>query len=65
MTRRQLSITDIARAYSREDANLSDGDPASEAERCAACGALLPEEQSDELLPPACPACGRAIEGGD
>ena len=62
MTRR-LSITDIARFYSGEGADLSEADAAFDELRCTSCGAEVPE-QDGELFPPSCPACGRDQASG-
>ncbi len=61
---KRLSIDSIARMYSVIEADLSDGDPGTDGERCAVCGSLVPH-QDGELLPPACPACGHEMEASD
>ncbi len=63
MTRR-LSITDLARLYSTDEADLSEGNAALDEARCTSCGSLLPE-QGDELFPPTCPVCGRGMEASE
>ena len=63
MSRRQLSISDIAAAYSAVGADLFDGDVDPDDVRCDSCGAPVPD-QSDEVLR-CCSKCGHEIEDGD
>ena len=63
MSRRQLSITDLARMHSGVDRGLLEGDPGSDESRCPSCGAEVPQ-QVGELFT-CCPVCGHEMEASE
>ena len=63
MSRRQLSITSIAAAYSAVGADVFGGDVDPDDVRSDSCGAPVPD-QSDEVLR-CCSKCGHELEKDD